>query len=110
MQVDSVVFNPLCLATGCWTIEVTFTAGIDDFNVFRVYLPKAEASDSLSYDFDYTALDSSLTCGQWPKSAADTFFPANHPCTSKGYDPSSGTLPATVTACCLPEFLEMFRP
>jgi len=106
LEVDAVWFDPTCLQSGCWTADVTYTAGIDAFNVF--FLPRAEAADNLSYDPIYTDTD-----GTWPKSPADTFFPANHPCTSVDYNAgvtASGGLPASITSCCIPEFLAMYRP
>eukprot|EP00961_Rhodomonas_salina_P156477 2107122-Rhodomonas_salina.1 len=106
MTVDRVYFEPSCLASGCWRVDVTYTVGLDNFNVF--FLPKAVGSDALSYDFDYTTNDL-----VWPKSADDTFLPKNHPCTSADYDAGTtagGDLPASITSCCLLEFLAMYRP
>eukprot|EP00961_Rhodomonas_salina_P297346 3937147-Rhodomonas_salina.1 len=57
--VESVRFNPSCLQSGCWVVEVVYTIGTDDFNAF--YLPEAVGSDQLSYDFDYSGTDAT-----WP--------------------------------------------
>jgi len=104
LSVESVSFNPGCMSSGCWVIEVVYTIGSDDFNVF--YLPKAEGDDSLSYDFDYTT---SAPDASYPGSPASTFNPSTHPCTSMDYD-GSKDLPAAITACCIPAFLAMYRP
>eukprot|EP00286_Rhodomonas_abbreviata_P019716 CAMPEP_0181309238 /NCGR_PEP_ID=MMETSP1101-20121128/11908_1 /TAXON_ID=46948 /ORGANISM="Rhodomonas abbreviata, Strain Caron Lab Isolate" /LENGTH=1439 /DNA_ID=CAMNT_0023415711 /DNA_START=17 /DNA_END=4336 /DNA_ORIENTATION=+ len=105
LSVDRVYFETSCLNTGCWKVDVTYTAGIDNFMVF--YLPKTDGDDTLSYDQPYDEVD-----GDWTISPEDTFEPAKHPCTSSDYealtDPSA--TPASVTACCIPAFLDMYRP
>lgn len=52
MNVDSVSFIPNCEETGCWAIDITFTLGVDNFNV--LYMPHAVGNDELATDFDYT--------------------------------------------------------
>eukprot|EP00961_Rhodomonas_salina_P165464 2229290-Rhodomonas_salina.3 len=101
MQVDRVYFNPACKSSGCWVIDVTYTTGEDNFNVF--YLPKSDNEDDLSFDFDYsgTALD-------------QTYFPRNFPC-GNSYDSanaqdSNGVIADTASACCIPKFKDLYRP
>eukprot|EP00961_Rhodomonas_salina_P151006 2033311-Rhodomonas_salina.1 len=92
------------MSSGCWKVQITYTVGKDNLNV--IYLPKAEGDDSLSYDFDYTTDDST-----WDISPDDTFVPTEHPCGTLDYNPSPGSaLPASVTSCCIPQFLDMYRP
>lgn len=101
VTVENVVFQPGCLSSGCWVVSVTYTTGTNDINAF--YLPVAEGNDGLSYDFDY-----SRTNAAWMQSAADTFFPNTHPCTTADHD-NAEDLRATASACCLKQFTEMYR-
>eukprot|EP00961_Rhodomonas_salina_P068773 923474-Rhodomonas_salina.1 len=103
MVVDSVHFQASCLNSGCWVVDVTYTAGSED-SVNSFFLPKAVGDDSLSYDFSYTAQN-----GDWGQSAQDTFSPNTHPCTSADYDAAEG-LTASVSSCCLEQFFAMYRP
>lgn len=102
MEVDSVVFQPDCLKSGCWVVDLTYTIGTDDFNAF--FLPRAEASDQLSYDPDYSTVNS-----EWSQSPQDTFQSITHPCTTADLD-TSLNLRSQATACCLKQFLAMYRP
>eukprot|EP00286_Rhodomonas_abbreviata_P019523 CAMPEP_0181303338 /NCGR_PEP_ID=MMETSP1101-20121128/8501_1 /TAXON_ID=46948 /ORGANISM="Rhodomonas abbreviata, Strain Caron Lab Isolate" /LENGTH=1216 /DNA_ID=CAMNT_0023408897 /DNA_START=61 /DNA_END=3711 /DNA_ORIENTATION=- len=83
--VDRVSFDTNCMDSGCWKIFITYTLGEDNLNV--LYIPRAEGDDSLSYDFDYGTV------------VEDTYEPATHPCASG----------AAVTACCIPDFLSLYR-
>jgi len=114
MTVESVFFEPSCEESGCWVVDVIVTTGEDNFNTF--YLPEAVGNDATSYDFDYTVLDTIWTT----KSPARTFLPVNFPCGSDDYDPSAPrdapgsnaplNAPDAVTGCCIPEFIDMYRP
>lgn len=101
LQVDKVYFEPSCLASGCWKVEITYTLGENNFNA--LYIPKTPSgTDTLAVDPTYTQTE------------LDTFQPAKHPCRSTYYDPEAsqlagGSPPAEVTACCIPTFLENYR-
>lgn len=103
MNVQSVSFNTNCMETGCWVIDLIYTTGEDNFNVF--YIPEAVGNDTLSVDFDYSTPDAVWT-GMSP---LDTFQPRNFPCGSTDYVPGVSDI-TKVTACCIPQFLDMYRP
>lgn len=104
LEVDKVYFKRACLSAGCWVVDLTYTTGEDNWNVF--YLPRSNNSDTLSYDFDY---DANLP------DFANTFFPVNFPCGNDQYDPADsllnpGVIPTAVSACCIPQFASNYRP
>jgi hypothetical protein len=99
-QVESVTFSPTCLNSGCWVVDVTYTIGTDDFNTF--FLPRASADDSTTFDPDYSTVNL-----LWSQSPEQTFDPNTHPCTTANYN--AGNLPATITACCLVQYFDMYR-
>lgn len=88
---------------GCWAVDVIYTTGTDTFNTF--FIPKAEGDEAVP-DFDY---DVAMTA-EWETTALDTFLPVNHPCQTFNYvaDENAPT-PSAVTACCLPEFISVYR-
>jgi hypothetical protein len=94
IEVTDVFFNTSCAQSGCWQITADLTTGY--YNVVRagvvrgfnsLYIPRAVASDQLSYDWTYTTTE------------YETFEPANFPC--KVSDGSSTTVVNEDTACCL---------
>jgi len=104
LTVDSVFFKSDCENSGCWVVDVTYTLGKDNFNV--LYIPHSVGNDALSFDFNYDVqMDSSYTM-----TAEETFEPSNFPCGSNDYVPSSGGVPDKVTGCCLPAFMDLYRP
>mmetsp|Transcript_47566 Transcript_47566/g.97251 ORF Transcript_47566/g.97251 Transcript_47566/m.97251 type:complete len:1470 (+) Transcript_47566:139-4548(+) len=119
MTVDSAYFLPDCDEgeSGCWVVDITYTTGEDNFNTF--YIPHAEGDDALSVDFDYSVVQNDV----WGVAPEDTFFPANFPCRTHDYDPTAlhpksapymlprpPSPPDEVTACCIPEFIDTYRP
>lgn len=112
MNVDSVSFDTACEETGCWVIDVTFTLGRNAFNV--LYMPHAVGDDEAATDFDYTddmLQDWSAPRYNYQKSPSSTYVASNFPCGSADYVPDSTAYPPLkVTACCLPEFVDMYRP
>jgi len=110
LNVVAVYFKPDCEETGCWVVDVTYTTGEDNFNI--MYIPNAVGDDSLSFDFDYAAVPSAAPWSTWSKAPASTFQASNFPCGSSDYVGVSGNAnaPDKVTACCIPEFIDLFRP
>lgn len=101
MEVDFVSFDAGGCSAGCWRIDVTYTLGQDNWNIF--YIPRTDIAggppvDTLSYDYEY---------GQ---DVLDTYLPANFPCRSFDYEPDNqNPMPIEITACCLPEFYRKYR-
>ena len=124
MEVESVKFETNCLSTGCWVIDVIYTTGgNDNFNAF--YLPKTANSpsdivnpsngpyydDEHTKDHDYESLAANLEFpwSEWQRAPGDTFLPSTFPCSSTNYKNDAATK-MYVSACCLEEFIEMYRP
>eukprot|EP00961_Rhodomonas_salina_P118489 1595384-Rhodomonas_salina.1 len=94
MEVQSVYFNTSCAETGCWVVKGVLTTGAafntnGAFNTF--FLPQADISaihpqGDISYDFDYSDVE-------W------TFAPANHPCTSAGFQAGVDNTDKISTCC-----------
>jgi len=119
MNVLSVDFKHDCLTAGCWVVDVEYTRGEDGANVF--YIPRSHNDDTLSYDYDYlNDSDNHMTYTTGDVGNSDvtwtlekTYQPANFPCGNDAYDPtvdSSTAIQRTVSACCIPEFIENYRP
>jgi len=116
MEVTSVFFDTTCEQSGCWVVDVTYTVGDDSFNVF--YLPRSANPslplvDTLAYDYDYSTVPGVFPWTLYAKSPESTFSPSNFPCSSTNYNPGDsidGTPPDDITACCLIEFSDMYRP
>jgi len=106
MSVERVYFQANCGDAGCWVVDVIYTTGIDTFNTF--FLPHAVGDETASGDFDY---DKNMT-EQWETTALETFLPVNHPCRTFDYEPdaSADSPPWEVTACCIPAFVDLYRP
>eukprot|EP00286_Rhodomonas_abbreviata_P022713 CAMPEP_0181307398 /NCGR_PEP_ID=MMETSP1101-20121128/10856_1 /TAXON_ID=46948 /ORGANISM="Rhodomonas abbreviata, Strain Caron Lab Isolate" /LENGTH=1245 /DNA_ID=CAMNT_0023413607 /DNA_START=113 /DNA_END=3850 /DNA_ORIENTATION=+ len=97
LTVERVYFDSAGCSAGCWKVDITYTAGTDNWNI--LYVPKAVGDDTLSVDFVYN------------QTVLDTWQPANFPCGTFGYDPAAQTtIPYKVTACCIPEFIRDYRP
>lgn len=70
-EIESVYFNPSCMATGCWVVDIIYTRGRDNFVSF--YLPHALRPNGndidpllpgmadLSVDYDYNVIPASDT-------------------------------------------------
>jgi len=97
MAVTNLYFKHDCLSAGCWVVEVDYTIGEKNFNVF--YVPRVDNSDTLSYDYDYAGTDFDAT-----------FQPANHPCSLDAYvaDDEPG-IETAVSVCCIPAFVDKYR-
>eukprot|EP00961_Rhodomonas_salina_P087454 1176304-Rhodomonas_salina.1 len=91
LEVITVYFEPSCLGSGCWVVDVIFTLGRDNFNA--LYLPKVVGNQEEGYDANFES----------------TYFPAQFPCQTFDYD-GSGPTPWTGTPCCIIDFLSDFRP
>mmetsp|Transcript_8825 Transcript_8825/g.14171 ORF Transcript_8825/g.14171 Transcript_8825/m.14171 type:complete len:1413 (-) Transcript_8825:110-4348(-) len=123
MDILDVSFRRDCLSSGCWKIDVQFavgeeyTTGEDKFNVF--YVPRTDTfpGSTISYDYDYDS--ASATYANWGKSEADSFVQNNFPCgtlSSAATDANNADNPdgvytiASMSACCVRPFVEMYRP
>jgi len=109
------------MSSGCWEIEVTYTTGEDNFNAF--FLPKTDNSptdygnpdltgpwyDSEAADHDYDSLpnNNEFPWSTWGRSPGSTFLPASFPCGADAYNAGSQI---AISACCIVEFLDMYRP
>eukprot|EP00961_Rhodomonas_salina_P267443 3613673-Rhodomonas_salina.1 len=125
MTVDTVYFDTSCLASGCWVVDITYTTGEDNFNVF--YLPKTDNSpldainadadgpwhDTEPVDFNYDSMAETdtqqLPWNKWERPPGSTFAPSSFPCGSNAYNYNADSQLA-ISACCLEEFIEMYRP
>jgi len=115
-EVTGVSFKIDCMSSGCWVIDLEFTAGEDNFVVF--YIPKTGVDtgdengdfvDELAYDFDYELVPNFAPWNGYGKSIDSTFQPRNFPCSSTMYDSTSATR-NRVETCCLGEFVDLYRP
>eukprot|EP00286_Rhodomonas_abbreviata_P024878 CAMPEP_0181303972 /NCGR_PEP_ID=MMETSP1101-20121128/8872_1 /TAXON_ID=46948 /ORGANISM="Rhodomonas abbreviata, Strain Caron Lab Isolate" /LENGTH=1212 /DNA_ID=CAMNT_0023409639 /DNA_START=371 /DNA_END=4009 /DNA_ORIENTATION=- len=117
LDVDGVYFKSNCMSAGCWVVDVTYTTGQDNWNVF--YIPKTDDEtgagpfyDALSFDHNYDSLDdnSKFPWSYYGATPYSTYLPSNFPCGSDSYVPGVEELRRPITACCIPEFLDMYRP
>ena len=117
--VDDVFFQTSCLSTGCWVVDLIFTAGADNFVVF--YIPKTGLStgteggvfvDEMNSDYDY---ESPTPLAPWneynpPTSIDSTFTPSKFPCSTDGYNDEDVGTKYRVESCCITQFVDLYRP
>jgi len=111
MQVDFVQFDPACKGSGCWVIDVTYTAGARTGNFNTFYLPRVQDSGTWQEENSYDTVWTSTTV--W-----DTYFPKYFPCGSNvdkskwsysNVDNVNSAETGFTSTCCLANFIENYR-